>query len=209
MSIKGTFSRKGLVAATTLALHINCSPRVANFSRFSLAAMGRGCQPFKVAGRAIPAAALAVSVALSGCAGLGGFATQGGRNAQLVASGLIVVDTLQTITIARNPDCLREANGLAAKIIGGEHPDEKLVVGVNGLMLIGHWLFGSWLDRKNAKREEETVYRLNARGKLEGDRVNGWKLAQGAYLSGVIGGHGMAVIGNVSEGIGLAGNHGC
>lgn len=144
------------------------------------------------------AVAVASVVVLGGCA-LGPQSLQG-RVMQGAITGVVVVDTLQTITIARSPECLMEANPVA--FLGDDSPSEKEVIAHNLVYLVGHWLLGGWLDRKANGNVKLT---LNERGGWdEGMETRKWKFVQRMYWGLTLGGHGAAVKGNKDTGIGLA-----
>lgn len=130
------------------------------------------------------------------------FASKGARNAQLGMTAVMALDTAQTITIARNPDCLYEGNQLAAKIFGDDTPSTSRVLITNAVYIATHWMLGSWLDRK-----AETIDFSD----LENDqsRRRGWRIARGIYQALTIVGHGAAVANNFNQGIGPATNYTC
>jgi hypothetical protein len=81
-------------------------------------------------------------------AGAFDFARPEGRNAQLALTGLMAIDTAQTVTIGRSPDCLREGNPLASAVFGTDRPSPERVLLTNAVYMTGHWLLGAYLDRK-------------------------------------------------------------
>ncbi len=144
---------------------------------------------------------LGVLIINTGCATVGpddrtalSFASQGARKAQLGITSLIALDTAQTVTIARSSDCLYEGNSLAAKVFGTENPSPKRVLITNALYLFGHWMLGSWLDRKAETINFDDLERDVARRR-------GWKIARGIYQGLTIIGHGAAVANNANQGI--------
>ncbi|HYC01583.1 MAG TPA: hypothetical protein VEC57_20800 [Candidatus Limnocylindrales bacterium] len=111
-----------------------------------------------------------------------GFKTEGGRNMQVFMTGLMLLDTAQTVTIAGAPDCLREGNNLASLAFGSDQPSHTTVLLTNALYIAGHWALGTWLDHK-AQRSER------------------WSLARRAYQVLTIVGHGWAIKENHRLGI--------
>ncbi len=139
------------------------------------------------------------ALALSGCAG---FASSEGRNAQLALTGLMLADTAQTVTIARSPDCLREVNPLA--YAGDKHPSPRKVLFTNALYIVGHWMLGSYLDRKanapvdvNISVEQDMAQRDRAR------------FLRRVYWVATGIGHGAAVASNARKGINPFSSYSC
>lgn len=66
---------------------------------------------------------------------------------------LDTIDTLQTVQIAKHPQCWREADPMAAKIYGTDHPSAGAVVGINFALMIAHTMVASWLDDEVAKHD--------------------------------------------------------
>lgn len=118
------------------------------------------------------------------------FATSGARNADLAWQGIHLLDTAQTVTIARSAPCLYERNPLAAAVYGSKHPSVARVVTTNAAMGALHWAAGSWIDR----RTERAMQR-------EAGSVGAWYVARGAYYVMSILGSGAAVAGNVQLGV--------
>lgn len=118
------------------------------------------------------------------------FATSGARNAEMVWQGIHLVDTAQTVTIARSAPCLYEANPLASAVYGSKHPSVARVVTTNAAMGALHWTVGSWLDR----RTEHALQR-------EAGSVGAWYVLRGAFYVVSIAGSGGAVAGNVRLGV--------
>lgn len=130
------------------------------------------------------------------------FASKGARNAQMGITTLIAVDTAQTVTIARNPDCLYEGNKLAASIFGDDTPSQSRVLLTNALYITGHWLLGSFLDRK-----AETINFDDL--EHDGERRKAWKIVRALYQGLTFVGHGAAVSNNFNQGIKPASNFSC
>ena len=117
-----------------------------------------------------------------------GFSTKFDRNAQLGLTALMILDTAQTVTIARNADCLKEGNPIAAAIYGSDAPSQERVLITNAIYITGHWLLSRYLDSKSG---------------------DGWKLAKRTYQVLTFLGHGSAVANNASLGIKPFSNHNC
>lgn len=66
---------------------------------------------------------------------------------EIAWQSLHAVDTYQTMNIARNPDCFREADPLTRAIVG-EHPSTGEVAAVMVAYSLGHWYVSRYLDRK-------------------------------------------------------------
>ncbi len=107
---------------------------------------------------------------------------------QLGRTALMLYDTAQTVTIARNPDCLREANPLA--FFGNEHPSEREVLLFNAAYIVGHWLLARKLDELASQS-------------------TGWARARRVYQVLTFAGHGAAVANNVALGIRPFSNYSC
>lgn len=118
------------------------------------------------------------------------FTTSGARNAELAWQGLHLIDTAQTVTIARSAPCLYEANPLASAVYGSKHPSVARVLATNATMSALHWTVGSWLDR----RTERALQR-------ESGSVGAWYVLRGAFYVVSIAGSGGAVAGNVRLGV--------
>lgn len=145
-----------------------------------------------------------VCVAASLLCGCASFENSTNRNIQIGLTGLMAVDTAQTVQIAKNPDCLYEANPIAAKLFGSEHPSPERVIGTNIIVIAAHWMLGGFLDRK-----------ANAPINLDVDALediksrNRWKAAQRTYQIATFVGHGGAVANNFNHGISPTGFRGC
>jgi lysylphosphatidylglycerol synthetase-like protein (DUF2156 family) len=134
------------------------------------------------------AAAYATLPVMVGCAQ---FATPTARNAQIALTGLMALDTAQTVTIAREPDCLREINPAAVAIYGTENPKPKQVLITNAIYMAAHWALGGFLDRKANTSPDLTI-------SLEQDlaKRQRWLRLQKIYWVATAIGHGAAVINN-------------
>lgn len=119
---------------------------------------------------------------------------QSSRVAETVWLGLHTVDTMQTMQIARNPECYWEDNKLAAGIYGTKHPDENRVMITNVLLGLVHSRVSRWLD--------DGV----ARSKFADDgNVGGWYVGRIAWHTLSIGLTTAAVSNNFRRGIGPTG----
>lgn len=130
------------------------------------------------------------AAALTGCASTG-FATDSGRNRQIGLTGLMAVDTAQTVTIGRSSDCLYEANPIAAAVFGSATPSPQRVLLTNTVYIAAHWLLGSYLDRK---ANPSVDFSVSAEQDIA--RANRWKTAQRVYQIATFVGHGAAVMNN-------------
>jgi hypothetical protein len=147
--------------------------------------------------RALLAAALLL---LPGCAALEPilpvYENRTTAKAETVWLGMHAVDTMQTVTIARNPECYHEANGLAAAIYGSEHPSTGRVVATNLVMAYAHAKLGAYLDRKAEAEAAE-------------DNGIGWYVARGGFYVASFLGTGLAVTNNSMRGIGPLESNAC
>lgn len=115
----------------------------------------------------------------------------GSRVAEKVWLTLDAVDTMQTVQIARNPTCFREANPVAATMYGSEHPSARTVAVTNVVLALVHSSVSRWFD--------DGVARAQAR---HDDSVGPWYVGRIAWHTVSILGTGAAVAGNFSKGIG-------
>lgn len=122
------------------------------------------------------------------------FATTQARNRQLGLTAVMSLDTAQTVTIARSPDCLREGNPIATAIFGSANPSPQRVLATNVVYIAAHWLLSSYLDRK-----AETIDFSELDGEAAGRQT--WKVLRSVYQVVTFLGHGGAVLGNASKGI--------
>lgn len=144
--------------------------------------------------------ALLAGVALSGCVtsnhGIAEFATAKARNTQIALTGLMALDTAQTVTIGRSSECLYEANPLAAAVFGSRTPSPQTVLITNTLYIAGHWLLGSYLDR-NAERAVD--FSIDAGDDVARRKRFSTMRTVYQWLTGI--GHGAAVAHNANKGI--------
>jgi hypothetical protein len=138
---------------------------------------------------------LLLLLVLSGCAAImplpeRTYETRAAQTAELGWLALHAVDTAQTVTIARSPGCLREANPIASAIYGTDHPSPERVMLTNVALGWVHYELGGWLDRNTQRAFAEES---GARG--------GWYVARGAFYVVSFLGTGSAVGGNYSMGI--------
>lgn len=119
-----------------------------------------------------------------------GFVTESGRNVQIGLTALMLLDTAQTVTIARSPECLREADPIAAAVFGSEHPSTQRVLITNALYIGLNWIVASKLDRL-------------------AQRSDSWARARRAYQVLSFLGHGAAVANNIGLGIRPFSKYGC
>jgi hypothetical protein len=146
--------------------------------------------------------ALIAGALLAGCVSTGSdrsafeFASASARNTQVALTSLIALDTAQTVTIARSPECLFEANPVAAAAFGSRTPDPARVLITNTLYLTGHWLLASYLDRM-----AEAPIDLSIPADEDIARHKRWRLLRRVYQLATAIGHGAAVINNEAKGI--------
>jgi hypothetical protein len=119
------------------------------------------------------------------------YASQGAATAEAVWLGMHALDTAQTVTIARSPACLREADHVAATIYGSEHPSESRVLVTNVALGALHYYVGGWLDRGTER----------ALADPDNEYVGLWYVSRGAFYVFSFLGTGIAVTGNASMGI--------
>lgn len=153
------------------------------------------------------AALLAVCIgglaALTGCVntspdgpGAMDFATPAARNRQLALTGLMALDTAQTVTIGRSPDCLSEGNQVAVYAFGSRTPSPQRVLLTNAVYIASHWALGSYLDRK-----AESSIDLSLTAEADIARRERWRFMRGLYQFASFFGHGFAVARNTRKGI--------
>jgi len=115
----------------------------------------------------------------------------GSRVAEKVWLTLDAVDTMQTVQIARNPSCFREADPFAARLYGSEHPDASRVVLTNVVLALVHSSVSRWFDDGYARAEAR-----------EDGNPGPWAVGRIAWHAVSIVGTGAAVANNFSRGIG-------
>lgn len=113
---------------------------------------------------------------------------------------LDAIDTMQTVQIAKHPECYHEADGIAAMLYGGQHPNVGRVIGTNLVLAIGHTMVTSWLDDEVASHEMTDT----AHPELPGT-VGPWYVGRIVWHAVSILGTGIAVGGNYNNGLML--NH--
>lgn len=148
-------------------------------------------------------ALLAAALALTGCVntspdgpGAMEFATPQARNRQLAMTGLMALDTAQTVTIGRSPQCLSEGNQVAVYAFGSRTPSPERVLITNAIYIASHWALGSYLDRKASAPIDLSI-------PVEQDmaRRSRWTFMRGIYQFATTFGHGFAVARNARKGI--------
>lgn len=130
-------------------------------------------------------------VSLTGCT----FTTPAARNTQLALTGLMALDTAQTVTIARSP-CLFERNPVAAAVFGSKRPREQTVLATGVLYIAGHWAFAGYLDRK---ANQSVDFSIDAEDDVA--RKAKWRRLQRLYQWATALGHGIAIANNVDKNI--------
>lgn len=114
----------------------------------------------------------------SGCALVAPYENGTVRTMEYTWLGMHAVDTYQTVQIARNPHCMREANPLAEAVYGTDHPSPSRVIATNVGLGYLHYRIGGWIDARTeraAADPDDTSY-------------GGWYLFRAAW-------HGVALIG--------------
>jgi hypothetical protein len=140
------------------------------------------------------AIALLLGVSLSGCESLSLIAPYENtttRNVERTWLVMHAIDTAQTVTIARSPECLIEANPIAAKIYGSNSPSAERVLATNLLLGYLHYRIGGWIDKKT----EEAI--LDPKS----ESVGAWYTTRLAWHGLAIVGTGAAVANNYSRGV--------
>lgn len=140
------------------------------------------------------AIALLLGLNLSGCSTLeliAPYQNDTTRNVERTWLVMHAIDTAQTVTIARSPECLIEANPIAAKLYGSEHPSAERVIATNVLLGYLHYRIGGWIDKKT----EEAI--LDPKS----ESVGAWYTTRLAWHGLAIIGTGAAVTNNFSRGV--------
>lgn len=96
------------------------------------------------------------AAALLALLGLGGCAITPTASSEIAWQALNVVDTGQTVTIARNPDKWREADPVTGTLIGS-HPSERSVMYTMAGYALVHIAITAWLDHE-AQRHPGTLW---------------------------------------------------
>lgn len=121
---------------------------------------------------------LAALVFLPGCALVAPYENHAMRNTEYTWLAMHAIDTAQTVTIARSPTCLREANPVAASIYGSDHPSPSRVILTNAVLGYLHYRVGAWIDRRTEAAFIDP----------DNDSAAGWYLFRAGW-------HGLAIIG--------------
>lgn len=109
------------------------------------------------------------------------------RRAEVAWITLDAIDTLQTMQIAKHPECFHEHNPIASALYGSDHPTVSRVAVTNVALALLHPVVSRWLDDGYENASDDTVG-LWAFGRI------GW---HGLSLLG----SGRAVLGNFSIGL--------
>lgn len=115
----------------------------------------------------------------------------GSRVAEKVWLALDAVDTMQTVQIARNPRCFREADPLAARMYGTDTPKPRTVLVTNIVLALVHSSVSRWFDDGYARAEAR-----------QDDSAGPWAVGRIAWHTVSILSTGSAVAHNFSLGIG-------
>lgn len=118
--------------------------------------------------------------------------------AELSWLALDAIDTAQTVQIARHPKCYREADSMAARMYGSDHPDVGKVVAINLALAFTHTVVTSWLDDKVAEHDM-----------LNDGSVGPWYVGRIVWHVFSIVGSGAAVAGNFGIGLTPTSARGC
>ncbi len=113
------------------------------------------------------------------------------RGAEVTWLALHAIDTAQTVTIARSPDCLYEKNPLAAAVYGTKHPSVARVLVTNTVLAGVHYTVSGWWDRRVAAADAD----------IENDNAALWHIGRFAWYAASIAGSGSAVVGNMRLGV--------
>lgn len=94
--------------------------------------------------------AISLMLVVSGCATVDPGRMFPSEHSSRIAEGawlaLDAIDTAQTVQIARNPTCYREANPVAASLYGDDHPEAGRVALTNVVLALVHSRVSRWLD---------------------------------------------------------------
>ncbi len=132
------------------------------------------------------------ALTLSGCALVAPYENTAVRNTEYTWLGIHAIDTAQTITIARSPTCLREANPAAARIYGSDYPDQGRVLATNILLGYAHYRIGGWIDQRTEAALLDP----------DNNSASGWYLFRGVWHGLAIIGTGYAVLHNAQANVG-------
>jgi len=142
-----------------------------------------------------------IALILAACAALGGcdalrlvapYESDTMRNTERVWLGMHAIDTAQTVTIARSPMCLREANPAAAWLYGSDHPDAGRVIATNVILGYAHYRIGGWIDKRTEQAGSDP----------DDDSYSGWYLFRAAWHGFALLGTGYAVLHNAQARVG-------
>ncbi len=147
------------------------------------------CQFYKLALMAL------LGLALTGCEALSlvaPYENKTVRNTEYTWLAMHALDTAQTVTIARSPSCLREANPIAADIYGSEHPSPSRVIATNVALGYLHYRVGGWIDNRTEAALIDP----------DNDSAAGWYLFRAAWHGFALLGTGYAVLHNAQARVG-------
>lgn len=90
----------------------------------------------------------AAMLALGGCAALPMPLQPGSTSTRAEGAFIVldIVDTLQTVQIAKHHNCLRESDPVAAWMYGSKYPNPSRVAVTNIAFIVVHTMVTSWLD---------------------------------------------------------------
>lgn len=114
----------------------------------------------------------------------------GSRVAEKTWLTLHAVDTMQTVQIARRPECYRESNPFASAVYGSDTPSESRVLVTNVALAFVHSAVSRWFDDNVAASQL-----------ADDGNVGGWYVGRIAWHTVSLLGTGGAVIGNFSIGL--------
>lgn len=135
---------------------------------------------------------LFIVASLSGCSLVAPYTNDTTRTVERTWLVMHAVDTAQTVTIARSPTCLREADPVAANIYGSEHPSAGRVIAINAALGYAHYRIGGWIDYRTQQAAidpDDTSY-------------GGWYLFRAAWHGVALIGTGFAVVHNAQAHVG-------
>lgn len=133
--------------------------------------------------------ALVLLMTCTGCATMP--TDPGSRKAEAAWQLLDAIDTAQTVQIARNPTCFREANPAAAFLYGSDQPKPQRVLVTNLALMLVHSSVSRWFDDGYARAVAS-----------EDGSPGPWAVGRIAWHAVSILGTGAAVSNNFSRGIG-------
>lgn len=132
---------------------------------------------------------------LSGCAALGPEVPmstvdsheQNMAIAETAWQSLNIIDTLQTVQIAKNPNCYRESDIVTRHLIG-EHPSQGKAIGIGIVYGVAHFAITKWLDYNDTLDEH-------------GEYSSGWHVANISWQALTLLDKGVAVGNNFTIGL--------